>query len=153
MHYSRYYNQDIDSFKDFMKVEPSVVQTNSGIQQMVYELNNHNIGIEEHPSNNNRIGELYVFQTNDSHSHAQSEWNKYFSAMNNDQSLTFVKGIFDDGIVKENNLSFDELITLLNSRNLNTNRSYGVRYTKNNTYFSLFVIKGKLVFTVDDKNF
>jgi len=151
--YADYYNKDIQSFKDFMKVEPSASQSNAGILQMVYELDGHNIGIEEHNSNNGKIGEIYVFQTNDNHDHARSQWNKYLSKMSKDRSLAFVKGIFDDGIVKENNLTYEELLSLINSRTLNLNRSYGIRYTKENAFFSLFVVKGKLVFTIDDKNY
>lgn len=150
--YSDYYNEDIQSFRDFMKVEPSVTQSNAGIQNIVYELDGHNIGIEEHKSSNGKIGEIYVFQTNDNYVHAQSEWNKCFSRMSQDKSLTFVKGVFDDDIIKENNLTYEELLSLINSRTLNLNRSYGIRYTKENAFFSLFVIKGKLVFTIDDKN-
>ncbi|PZU83239.1 MAG: hypothetical protein DI529_12980 [Chryseobacterium sp.] len=153
MNYSAYYGQDIDAFRDFIKMEPSAIQSIGGVRQMVYELGDHNIGIEEHSSNNDKIGEIYVFQTNDNRSHAQNVWKKYVNSMDKDQSLIFVKAFFDDGIVKDNNLTYDGLVSLLDSRNLNTNRSYGVRYKKQNTYFSLFIIKGKLVFTVDDKNY
>jgi len=153
MNYSVYYNKDIDTFGDFIKIEPSVNLSNFGIQQIVYELDNHNIGIEEHRSNNGLIGEIYVFQTNGDIINASSQWDRCFRLLNNDQSLKFVKGIFEDNNKKENNLTYDEFLLLLNSKTNNPNISYGVRYTKNNAYYSLFVIKGKLVFTVDDKNF
>lgn len=153
MRYCNYYNQDIQSFKDFMKIEPSASQSNAGIQQIVYELEGHNIGIEEHPSNNDKIGEIYVFQTTENPGGAQKEWRQYFSKMSKDKSVTFVKGVFDDGIVKENNLTHDELLSLINARTLNANRSYGIRYRKQNAFFSLFVVKGKLIFTMDDKNY
>jgi hypothetical protein len=153
MSYSHYYSKDIQAFREFINTEPSASHSNSGIEQVVYELHNHNIGLEEHKSDNGKIGEIYVFQTNENHDYAQSQWNEYLSKMSNDGSLDFVKGFFDDGIVKEDNLAYEELLSLINSRTLNLNRSYGIRYTKAKAFFSLFIVKGKMVFTVDDKNY
>ena len=153
MSYSHYYSKDIDAFKEFINKEPAATHSNYGIQQVVYEFHNHSVGLEEHKSDNGKIGEIYVFQTNENHTKANYEWRKYFDSLNNNPSFQFVKAIFDDGVTKDNNLTLENFTTLLNSKNINSDSSYGVRYKKSDVYYSLFVIKGKLVFTVDDKNF
>lgn len=153
MKYAHYYGKNIDEFKGFINAEPSASHSDAGIQRIVYELYNHHIGIEEHRSNSGKIGEIFVFQINENHVKANYQWKRYFDSMQADESLQFVKAIFDNGIIKENDLSLSEFILLLSSENMNSNASYGVRYRKQNAYYSLFVVKSKLVFTVDDKNF
>ncbi|WP_027382026.1 hypothetical protein [Epilithonimonas caeni] len=152
MDYAEYYNKDISKFIYFMKIQPSVSHSNAGIEQVVYELDDHNVGIEEHRSNNGKIGEIYVFQSQENQSQTHSKWKTSFDLMKKDKSLKFVKGIFDDGLNKENNLGLSEFIQMINGRK-DENLDYGVRFSRNNVYYSLFVIKNKLVFTVDEKNF
>jgi len=153
MGYSQYYRRDIEAFKAFIKKEPSVNHSDSGVQQILYEFHNHNVGLEEHKTDDGKIGEIYVFQTIGNQAKAHYEWKKHFESLDNDSSFQFVKAVFDDGILKENNLSAEDLRDLLKSKIINSESSYGVRYKKSDAYFSLFVIKGKMVFTVDDKNF
>ena len=153
MSYSEYYKKDIEDFKAFVNKVPLVSYSDSGVQQILYEFHNHNVGLEEHKTEDGKIGEIYVFQTQDNRNKAHYEWKKYAECLENNSSFQFVKAVFDNGGTKENNLSLDEFKTLLNSKIINSESSYGVRYTKSGAYFSLFVIRGKMVFTVDDKNF
>lgn len=153
MQYAEHYDGDIQSFQKFIILQPSVDEVNFGVRQMVYELDNHRIGIQEHPTGNGKIGEIYVFQTSENFTKASYLWKSHFDSMKADRSLIFVKAVFDDGVTKENELMLEEFSILMNTRNINSKTSYGVRFQKNSAYYSLFIIKGKLVFTVDDKNF
>lgn len=153
LRYSDFYKQDIETFRKFMSIEPAVSRSPLGIQQMVYELEDHNVGIEEHHTNDGRIGEIYVFQTTENPQHAFSRWKKHIDLMEKDNSLTFVKGIFEDSSRKIDNLGSQELMSLLGSGHSDGHVSYGMRFRKDDVFHSLFVIKGNLVFTVDEKNY
>lgn len=153
MRYSAYYNRDIEDFKRFMAVEPTVSQSTFGIRQLVYELETHNVGVEEHRDNNGKIGEIYIFQTYNDHQQAFSQWKFYFDAMIKDSALTFIKGIYDNGVIKKKHLSASELLLLIQPDNIMSKSSYGVRFRKQDVFHSLFVVNGNLVYTVDEKEF
>ena len=151
MGYSRFYSKKIDSFISYMKNQPAVSSSNNGIQQMVYEMDGFHIGIEEHPSKNGTIGEMFIFQT--VAKDAYSDWLKIYKKINNDRSFKFIKGMYDDNDIKHNELGLDHLLILLKKNDNKDEARYGVRYKKDLAYYILSVIDNSMVLTIDSKNY
>jgi hypothetical protein len=151
MYYSGFYNKNIDEFMTFMNVKPAALDSSNGLRQIVYEFEDYNVGIEEHPSGNDRIGEIYIFQTEHNENRAATRWKKIFEAMNADESVVYMRGIFQDDSKKQNFLTPSELISHLDAASDPANVSYGAIYKGDEAYYSLFAVKGKLVFTVNGK--
>ncbi|MCD9856699.1 hypothetical protein LUD75_18390 [Epilithonimonas sp. JDS] len=150
MAYSGFYNKNIDSFINYMNNPPAVISSNAGIQQMVYEMDGFQIGIEEHPSNNGKIGEMFIFQIEAKDAH--SDWLRIHGRISNDRSFKFIKGMYDDKYIKHNELALDRLLVLLDTNNNKHNVRYAVRYKKDLAYYTLSVIDSNMVLTIDDKN-
>ncbi|MFC4163398.1 hypothetical protein ACFOWU_07035 [Epilithonimonas zeae] len=151
MGYSSFYNRKIDSFIDHMKSPPAVSSSNDGIQQIVYEMDGFHIGIEEHASNNGIIGEMFIFQTAAKDAH--SDWLKIHERISSDQSFKFIKGMYDDNYIKHNELALDHLRILLKNIDKKNNVRYAARYKKDLAYYTLSVIGGNMVLTIDSKNY
>lgn len=150
MSYSSFYNKKIDSFINYMKNPPAVSSSNAGIQQMVYEMDGFHIGIEEHPSNNGIIGEMFIFQIEAQDAH--SDWLKVHEQISNDRSFKFIKGMYDDNYIKHNELELDRLLLLLEKNDKKPDVRYAVRYKKDLAYYTLSVIDSNMVLTIDGKN-
>lgn len=118
---------------------------------MVYEMDGFHIGIEEHPANNGIIGEMFIFQTESTDSH--SDWINVHNQIRKDKSFRFVKAMYNDDNVKHNDIALNQLQMLLKNKEKNKTPKYGVRYEKNLAYYSLAIIDGNMIFTIDDKNY
>ncbi len=151
MDYSRFYNKNIDEFREYVKELPTVDTSSGGIRQMVFEMDGFNIGVEEHPSNNDMISEIFIFQTQAENPH--SDWLKIHQRINSDTSFKFIKGMFDDKEVRSNDLQLDHLLNLVKKKIIRDGVRYAVRYQKESAYYTLSVIGNKMVFSIDGKNY
>lgn len=150
MGYSSFYNKTIDSLIEYMKDTPAVSSINTGVRQMVYEMDGFHIGIEEHPSNNGIIGEIFIFQTAAKDAH--SDWLKMHEGIKKDRSFKFIKGMYDDKYIKYNELALDRLLELLKKSEKKDHVKYAVRYRKDLAYYTLSVIDSNMILTIDGKH-
>lgn len=145
-----FHNQKLDSLLTFMENPPSAVQEISGLKQVVYELESFSIGVSADAKYDNRIHEIYIFQTGLQNGH--DYWNDIFKNLIVDPSLKFTKGIFNDGTVKENNLPFNSFVAVLENASRNNTVNYAVRFKREEAYLTAAVLNNKMVVTIDDKN-
>ena len=110
-----------------------------------------NIGIEEHPSDNGIIGEMFIFQTSSTDAHSQ--WQKIHKKINNNRSFKFIKGMYDDNNIKYNELALDHLLILLKNNDKKEVVRYAVQYKKDLAYYTFAVIDNNMVLTIDSKNY
>lgn len=146
-----FHNQKLDSLLSFMDSPPAAVQELNGFQQVVYEMESFSVGVSSDAKYDNRILEIYIFQTGLQNGHEY--WNDIFKNMIIDRSLQFTKGIFNDGTTKENNLAFNHFVALWENATKNKGVSYAVRFRRGETYLTAAVLNNRMVITIDNKNY
>lgn len=150
MSYVDFYQKSLQSFTEFIGKEPTVVENKGSIQQMAFEFDNHSVGVEGKSGTEAKIHEIYVFQTGSQNGH--DYFSDIFSRLKKEKTLEFVKGIFNDGSVKENSLQLQEFQSLIKNAKKDERTNYAVRYKKGKTYVTVAVLRNRMVFTIDDKN-
>lgn len=146
-----FHNQKLDSLLSFMETPPSAMQESNGSKQVVYELESFNVGASSDDKFDNRIYEIYIFQTGFQDGH--DNWNTVFKNLIADRTFQFTKGIFNDGTLTENNLPFNSFVSVLEKASRNNEISYAVRFKKGDAYLTAAVLNNKMVVTIDNKNY
>lgn len=150
MAYSRFYNQKIDSFIDFMKTSPTVDTANDGVRQIVYEMKGFNVAIEERSAGTDNIGQIFIFQVDSKHAH--SDWQKIQEKIKKDNTFKFVKAMYKDQNVSYNEMTIEQLKQYFKNK-MGDDANYAVRYKRDSAFYTVSVMDGNMVATIDDKNY
>lgn len=153
MNYSSFYNKEFKSFKDYIKKNPIVDTEKFGIQKVIYRINDYSLALEESEKDNGLISSFFLYSKTKDSDKSSNDWYNIIKKIESNKSFIPVEVLFEDKNkdFKTNEMKTQEMIILLRSLKDLEKINYGVRYKKDNLFYSFFVVDETFVFSLKDK--